>query len=423
MSLLKKNSNKKFIITGKLSRLIKRRDNKRASNRSYTTYTDAYAPSEIPNNKVTFLDHQEGEIREVTLHVDPQNRAKYGRRSTIVEALLGLNITTFSDGHRIMVAGFVPDGQAVKQRNIKIGDWLKSLNNTEINFQNINSYLENITLPQEVNLTLQRIGAVEVTKNPPVNELFNQSEFIKQLTSPNTNNEEVLSDVLCSFPVGLLYLKTEGLSETGPEYEGVIYCYPKPLDRNILCNARGTFATLNHLLPTLTKTKPNLTSALINGLLTHITYTSTNDNLLLISFPDIRSSPQEAVKISKELIRFLEFCYQSLENCFTNEKFRPQLERFFSRFFARLITSGTWFGAPQLVDLQELNIQVVKQAPAQFENVLPAVQFITLPREAQMQLDDALNELEASDYRDWVCYFIFMFLNFSYSTWAYYTPD
>lgn len=301
-----------------------------------------------------------------------------------------------------MVAGFVPDGPAVKLRNIKIGDWLKCINHADINFQSIHSYLENLTEPQEIILKLQRIGAVEVTKNPPINELSNQSEFVRQLTNPNLNEEEILCDVLCSFPVGILYLKTEGLSETGPEFEGVLYCYPKPLDRNLLCNSRGTFVTLNHLLPEITKNKPNITTALINGLLTHITYTSYDDKLLLLSFPDIRSSATEAIKTTKEIIRCLEFCYQTLERCFATEKFKGQLDRFFSRFFARLITSGTWPGAPQQVGLQDLNIQVVKEAPAQFENLLPAVQYVSLPREAQMQLDDALNELEASDYRDWV---------------------
>lgn len=322
-----------------MSRLIKRRENKRNSNRSYTSYTDAYASSEIPSNKVTFLDYQEGEVREVTLRVNPQSRAKYGRRATLVEALLGLNITTFSDGQRIMVAGFVPDGEAVRHRNIKIGDWLKSINNNDITFHSINSILDNITEPQELHLKLQRIGAVEVTKNPPANELFNQSEFVRQLTNPNTNEEEILSDVLCSFPVGILYLKTEGLNENGPEFEGVTYCFPKPMNRNVLCNSRGVFVTLNHLLPQITKSTPVVTTVLISGVLTHVTYTSFEDKLLLISYPDIRSSSTVALQMTKELIRCLEFCYQSLEHCFTADKFKSQLDRFFSRYIFKIYTS------------------------------------------------------------------------------------
>lgn len=301
-----------------------------------------------------------------------------------------------------MVAGFVPDSEAMKNRNIKIGDWLKSLNGNDITFQTINNFLEYITEPQEVKLTLQRIAAVEVTKDPPINELFNQSEFVRQLTNPNSNEEEILCEVLCNFTIGIIYLKTNDLKENGPEFDGVLYCYPKPMNRNILCNSRGTFITLNHLLPEVIKNKPTITTAVINKTLTHVTYFPQNEKLLLLSFPDIRCSSYEALQTTKELIRCLEFCYESLEKCFTTERFVTQLDRFFSRFFARLLTSGTWYAAPQQVELQELSVKVIKPGPVQFENLLGGAQYISLPREAQMQLDDALNELEASDYRDWV---------------------
>lgn len=164
-----------------------------------------------------------------------------------------------------MVAGFVPDGEALKHRNVKIGDWLKCLNDNDVTYQTINTFLEYITEPQNVVLKLQRIAAVEVTKEPPINELSNQSEFVRQLTNPNLNEEEILNEVLCNFPIGVLYLKTEGLDENAPEYDGVIYCFPKPMNRNVLCNSRGTFMTLNHLLPEVTKSKPSITTALING--------------------------------------------------------------------------------------------------------------------------------------------------------------
>lgn len=37
-----------------------------------------------------------------------------------------------------------------------------------------------------------------------------------------------------------------------------------------------------------------------------------------------------------------------------------------------------------------------------FEDTLPAARFVQLPRDAQIQIDAALNEMEAMDYRDWV---------------------
>lgn len=37
-----------------------------------------------------------------------------------------------------------------------------------------------------------------------------------------------------------------------------------------------------------------------------------------------------------------------------------------------------------------------------FETILSAAQLIRLPKEAHIQIDSALNEMEAMDYRDWV---------------------
>lgn len=384
-------------------RLIRRRESKRYSKRSFLSYTDAYAPSEAASsNKVTFRDCQEGEVRDVTLQVDPECRQKLGRRASVIEALLGITISTFADGHRIMVAGFIPDGEAIKHRNIKIGDWLKCVNDTEVTFQTVNGFLETITEPQEVKLKLQRIAGIEVTTQPPKNELLNQSEFVRQLTCPNVSEDDILRDLLCDFSIGVIYLTTEGLSETGPEFDGVLYCYPTPMNRNTLCSSRGTFVTLNHLLPDILKTAPTISTVLMNNALTHIVYYSYGSKLLLMSFPDLRCSGKEALKVSKEIIRTLEFCYQTVDRCFTTEAFKAQVDRFFSRIFARLLTSGTWPGALQHIELQSLNPANIKQAPVQFENILPASQWVPLPKEAQMQLDDALNELEACDYRDWV---------------------
>lgn len=338
-------------------------------------------------------------MKEISLHVDPQNRAKFGRRMTIVEALLGINIAPFSDGTRVMVAGFVPDRDAAKNSQIKIGDCVKSINATEVTHQTINAFLERITEPQNVTVQLQRIAGVDVTRN---------SDFVRQLTAPNANEDEILSEILCNYPVGVLYLKTEGLTETGPEYDGVLYCYPKPMNRNVLCSSRGTFLTLHHLLPEAIKTKPHISTILMNHLLTHVAYHSSGDKLLIMAFPDMRCSSFEALRITNEVVKCLEFCYGSLDEGF--ERFRTQADGFFSRFFARLITSGTWYDAVQKIDLNEL--KDLKQAPVQFENLLPAATYVALPREAQMQLDDALNELESGDYRDWVRYHLMSYAVF-----------
>lgn len=65
---------------------------------------------------------QEGESREVVLGVVCE-ASSLGRRATPAESLLGLALSTFSDKTRVMVAGFVPNSQASRKRNIKVGKW------------------------------------------------------------------------------------------------------------------------------------------------------------------------------------------------------------------------------------------------------------------------------------------------------------
>lgn len=181
-----------------------------------------------------------------------------------------------------MVAGVVPDSEAAKHRNIKIGDWLKSINDREVNTKNVSNVLERIKNPCVVRLKLQRIAGVEVTTEPPPNKIPKQSEFVRQLTNPSVDDDNEISEILCKLSVGVIFLTTEGLSETGPEFQGVYYCYPGPLKENKLCGVRGAFITLYHLLPDIMKSKVLSTTVMLNGVLTHVLYTMEETELFLL---------------------------------------------------------------------------------------------------------------------------------------------
>lgn len=49
-----------------------------------------------------------------------------------------------------MVAGFIPDGEAMKNKNIKIGDWLRSVNSNNVTYQNLDHILSEITVSTNV---------------------------------------------------------------------------------------------------------------------------------------------------------------------------------------------------------------------------------------------------------------------------------
>ncbi|KAF5301487.1 hypothetical protein FQR65_LT08790 [Abscondita terminalis] len=380
----------------KFLKILRRRDSKRRSRRIIKSQDSI--PISQDTTKVKFQDNEEGEIREVSLKINQEKYAA-GNKNALIESLLGIIVSTLSDGNRVMIAGFIPDSEAAKQKNIKIGDWLKSINNIDLTFTNLNAVIEEFVVEVEVTLKLQCVAGIDVTKNPPINELTNQSNFVQELINDNPDDDSGLSLMLSEHPVGVMYINTESLNETGPEFEGILYCYPHPYKQNSLCLARGIFITLDHLLQEVTHSKLHLTSVLCDDKLCHIAYKRQKNKLFLLMLPDNCCSVKEICLIRNEIIRLIEFTYQTMDRCFENEIFKFQLDHFFSRFFVKML-SGAWHKMEQKLELQNL-ITKCDVLTYQFEDVLPVAHYLDLPDEARLQIDDALTELEASDYREW----------------------
>ncbi|XP_018331064.1 protein inturned [Agrilus planipennis] len=363
----------------KFLRLLRRKNSKRF-----------HKPIEIPvaDNKVKFYDHPEGELREVIIKVNNDNQ-KLGPKNSLVESLLGLTVDTLSDGSRLMISGFDPD--AIKHKGIKIGDWLKSINEVQVTCNNLDSVLESFVSLNEVTLKLQQVSGVEVTKHPPINKISIRSQFVQLLTNSNKEHSESLKEALASELVGVLFLKTEGLKEDSPEFEEVLYNFPMPYNKNILCTSRGAFLTLNHLINEMVSSKPHVSSINYKNQLAHVIYVSCGSKLLLFMFPDKCLSVEGSQLVAEEIFRTIEFMYQSLERFLETTSLRDEVDHFFLRVFTRIL----WPDTVQFSSDPKAN------KPWRFEDLLLGAKYLILPNEAQMQVDDALSELEASDYREW----------------------
>ncbi|XP_025073421.1 protein inturned, partial [Pogonomyrmex barbatus] len=394
---------------GKLFRLIRRKESKRWSTRNKRISNSATASNAIAQEKgdgskeVKFQDFQAGEIREVTLWVDPERRHKLGRRATLCEAYFGITPGAFSDKVRVMVAGFIPDGEAMKNRNIKIGDWLRSINSNDVTFQNLDRILSEITTPSNITLELQRVAGVDVTAKLPKANEPKQSILAQYLVNKESSNSFMES--LLDHPLGIIYLKTADLSEMGPEMQGVLYTFPRSESKNAhssLCTARGAFITLNHLLSSIIGPQPVSTTVHIGEEETHIAYTSRDDELLLIALPGKCCTSQEIVKITEDIVRTLEFTYQSLTKCFTPAENQSSLDHFFMLIIHRLMNiKDVYKDADIKKDSIKSQSNTENVENYKFRSAFSVASFIQLPRDAQIQIDAALSEMEAMDYRDW----------------------
>lgn len=243
----------------------------RKSNRN-----DVVAGDREATNKVKFNEMAEGEVKEITVFIDPSMRLKYGRRTSVAEALLGVSVCPFPDSSRIMIAGYMPNSEVSQDKAIKIGDWLKAINNQDINVENFELILLSFTQPTYIKLQLQRIAVEEPPQHHPnIAKVTNTSEYVDTLRSffPNIRHDE--RDHIPIFSLLLLSLKES--SENILDGEDVLFSYP-PRESNHLYRIRGTFLTMNSLFRECTfNSRPKISSVTIQSVEYYVSYYSCND--------------------------------------------------------------------------------------------------------------------------------------------------
>lgn len=96
-----------------------------------------------------------------------------------------------------------------------------------------------------------------------------------------------------------------------------------------------------------------------------------------------------------------------MTKCFTSVENHSSLDHFFTLFIHRLLNIKDLYkdtDARKNLSKSENSTENVENY--KFRSAFSIASFIQLPRDAQIQIDAALSEMEAMDYRDWVLYII-----------------
>lgn len=229
-------------------------------------------------NKVKFNEMAEGEVKEITVFIDPSMRHKYGRRTSVSEALLGISVCPFPDSTRIMIAGNMPNSEISQNKAIKIGDWLKAINDQDINIENFELILLSFTQPTYIKLQLQRIAVEEPPQNHPnIAKVTNTGEYVDTLRSFYQSSQSRHDDYDHMAIFNLLLLSLKESNEHIFDGEDVLYSYP-PKESNFLYSIRGTFVTMNSLFRECTfNSRPKVSCVAIQSIEYYVSYYSTND--------------------------------------------------------------------------------------------------------------------------------------------------
>lgn len=108
------------------------------------------------------------------------------------------------------------------------------------------------------------------------------------------------------------------------------------------------------------------------------------------------------MNISADIVRSLEFTYQSLTKCFKPQENHSSLDHFFILIFHRLLDIKSANNVASTDRCIEIPNDIESMESYKFRSTFSVANFIELSRDAQIQIDAALSEMEAMDYRDWV---------------------
>lgn len=267
----------------RLSKLISRHDKlhkvtKKAATVPLTVHSNMQNASDR-DNKVKFNEMVEGEMKELIIYIDPAARHKYGRRTSISEALLGLSTCPFPNSQRIMIAGYMPNAEICHEKAIKIGDWLKAINDQDVIDDNLDTILLSFVQPTNIRLQLKRIAVEEQANAHQLSlvKVTNTGEFVTTLRDlvPVIAEDKLLSGHSTAFTI--LYLSMNSNDEASADGSEVIFCYP-PKEVNCLYGLRGMFLTLNSLFRECTfSSRPTTTNVTIKDIEYYVAYHCTND--------------------------------------------------------------------------------------------------------------------------------------------------
>lgn len=295
-----------------------------------------------------------------------------------IEKLFGLSLETHADGKTLTVAEFLTEARAIYTPKVQKGYYLQKINGIEVNTYNINNILQRV---------IEDHNSPRLTFQVPTeSHKVDIERLLKSKTAPDNSLTHLLKESLCS----VLYICCNDIEYNSNDDKGVLYCYPRPFNQNFLYNTRGAYVTLNHLAPkSLGTSEPTTSAVLHNNTLINVTYTSHYNDLLLVAFPNKEVDLFAAKKVIADIVRLLEFLYGSLKSSFTKPNNVDKLDGLFARVFVTLVINSR--GSKE---------DGGKSVGLYFEDML-AAHSVTLPLEVKVQVDDAITELEAADYREW----------------------
>lgn len=283
---------------------------------------------------------------------------------------------------QVKIRGLVPTGVSAKQREIKVGDWLKSINDQDVSWDNLDSILQALLYQRKVRLVLQTIPRQKTIRSDAKQKAQSRSDRLVHLITGSNNNSMVLkelTDTVWEPFYGALYLSLDGVSsDTMQEKEDVVYQFPS--NDNKVVDVRGMFITLAGTSYDTTGSNVQSTTMILGDEPIHIVYHSEGSDLFVVSAPQNIFSLSALEFLVRDLIRLLQILHGSVHDAFNMSTNHKQLDCFFAL-------------------LHQSEILHSKQTE-KGHSLTRSVEILPLPNEIKVSSERVLSEFEAADFGD-----------------------
>ncbi|XP_050738764.1 protein inturned-like isoform X2 [Eriocheir sinensis] len=353
-----------------------------------------------PAPKVTFRDNPSGEVRRVRLQVY-EGGNNLGRRASLCETVLGLVPGRFSEppDSRVMVAGLVPGSHALRNGAIKIGDWLKEVEGTDITWDNLDEVLAELQIPSMITLSVQKCASETLPDEAESDhKRVTQTQLVKVVTGVGGSSSP--SSQLQEIPHTILYLSLVGVTEDSPDGADIRYQFPNW--SNKLVKVRGMFITAAHTVQEVAGAPALCSTVCVDEEYYHVAYTRENNDILLLALPHTYVSSHDIVGLMEQVSTLIKFEFGSLIKGFGTSRHKGHLDHLMSHVLGQVLGHGPQDGLALAREERRLNpyLPLVPITPQSCVLAHPTWLILHDYGETKLQIDNCLSELESGDFGD-----------------------
>lgn len=332
--------------------------------------------------------------KEVVINLRPTGHAWDGRsKISWFEAVLGIvpghkldqsvssRTKTSSDSDRLIIKGLSPDGPAVRNKELLIGDHIYSINGRQLMWSNLDSVVSYLNGTAKVRLVVGRSGDQIKQSIVTPDRLLLDTAGVAWVLSESASSPRVGERAGHLDGVCVLYMSMDGMeSESMAQNDDVVYQFPK--DDSVLTSLRGSFYTLAHLLTDSQDADMRTLTVVLDGDLVNVVCRREGKDLLFVAAPAKRLQASQLVTVTNGILRLVSLLFGSVSEAFHSNQHQACLDEFHGFLFAFLQPTFQGDNCASLTSLQGY------------------MDYLPLPDDVLVSVSNTLTELEAAEFAD-----------------------